>query len=810
MRFKIRRKVRKRNRGFTPKHGRALIVGAVGAAIACAAPAPGAAMPSRPLLEAFETARPGRQERGFQFDITPGMIDEVIARFEAITGTDVSWQIESIADLASPGVQGAFTTTGALEALLAGTDLAYERVSGDLFFLELSAPATSIDVAASLLSSEPASVKYTQPIRDIPQTITIIPSTLIEQQGATSLRDVLSNVPGITMAAGEGGQPAGDNLTVRGFSARNDIFIDGVRDLGTQSRDAFNLEQVEVAKGPGSAYTGRGSTGGSINLVTKIASLAEAFSGSVMLGNADTKRISADANLPVPALGERTGFRLNLMWSDSGVPGRDVVRNEKWGVAPTMTFGLNTPTELTLAYSHLDQDSISDYGIPWVPANNNVLVEHRDRPAPVPRNTFYGFRDRDFERMKADTATVSLRHQFTDAMSLAQQVRYGNSSRDSVATPPRFAGPDSTDINRGMRAWRTNDDVWNSQTHLLAGFDTGTIDHSFVTGLELSHETNARQNGRAPNVQTSLLDPDADEPFDLPAEYGDTGDVTGNTVAVYAFDTASLGERVDLTGGLRWERFDVNGFSRSLEPVEQVDTMHSLRGGVVYHPRENGSLYVSYSTALNPTLEGLNYSVGGGGAANLDPERTYALEAGTKWDTAGGRLLMSGSFFRVEKTNARTPGVLPDSPPEVLEGRQRSTGVELGATGTIMGNWVVFGAYTFMDAKIVESNDPSDIGQVFQNAPRHSGNVWSTFRIGDLEFGGGIRFVGERYGSNPDRRVDSYWTADLMASHPVHANVDLRLNVYNVNDAYYFDRIGGGHVVPGPGRAFTVNTAFRF
>ena len=333
-------------------------MGAMGTVVAYAAAAGTVQASTSPRwLASLETAPTAvSMQQVFDLDIAPELLDVVIDEFEAVTGVELELALGGIGRLPSPGVRGTYSPEDALE-------------------------------------------------------ITVIPSALIEEQGATTLREVLANVPGVTMAAGEGGQPAGDNLTVRGFSARNDITIDGVRDLGTQSRDAFNLEQVEVIKGPASAYSGRGSTGGSINLVSKTPSLERDFGSTVMLGNAD----------------------------------------------PPLAFGLNSATRFTLAYSYLDQDNISDYGIPWVRSIHELLVEHHDRPAPVPRSTFYGFGERDYERLKANTGTVLVEHDLGDGVGITQQVRFGRSSRGSLATPPRFAGNDTTDINRELRAWRTED-----------------------------------------------------------------------------------------------------------------------------------------------------------------------------------------------------------------------------------------------------------------------------------------------------------------------------------------------------------------
>src|SRR5688500_13838016 len=204
----------------------------------------------------------------------------------------------------------------------------------------------------------------------------------MEQQNVTTLRDVLRNVPGISYQAGEGGVPAGDNLSIRGFSARTDIFVDNVRDFGGYSRDPFNLEQVEVAKGPASSYAGRGSTGGSINLVSKRPTLDPFYAGSFGVGTEDYKRLTLDLNQPITGSPvDGTALRLNGMWTDSGVSDRDVVNNERWGIAPSVAFGLGTPTRLTLSYFHLEQDNIPDYGIPWVPANTNAFLRRYSNQA---------------------------------------------------------------------------------------------------------------------------------------------------------------------------------------------------------------------------------------------------------------------------------------------------------------------------------------------------------------------------------------------------------------------------------------------
>ena len=746
------------------------------------------------------------QQRPLQFDIPAGTLESVLTEFQKTSDIQVIIPNDAMRSLSSPGVVGRYSPEQALRAILSGTGVSYRFTDKKTVMLEIHAEAESVEIRDD---SRPvlSSTKYTQPILDTPQTITVISKEVIEEQGATTLRDVLRNVPGLTITAGEGGNPAGDNLTLRGFSARNDIFVDGVRDISPQSRDPFNLEQVDVVKGPGSAYTGRGSTGGSINLINKTPGIRRTLAGTFDLGTDHTRRATADVNLPI---GDSVAFRLNLLAHHSGVAGRDVVKFDRWGVAPSLTLGVGKPTRFTISYYKLKQDNISDYGIPWVPVTNNVLVDHRDRPAPVPRDTFYGLRDRDFEKLNSDLVTLRFEKDFNDGLSLRNQFRFANSSRDSIATPPRFASNNSTAINREFRSWQTEDRIWDNQTDFISHFSTGKIEHALVTGLNFARENNTRLTRTAPNMPTTLLNPNPDDVFTGPITVSPiVGDVTANSQAVYLFDTAKLGNKWELNGGLRWDRFDADGITTAGAPVSRVDRMLSTRAGVVFKPLSQGAVYASYGTSLNPSLEGLSYNT-----ANvvIDPEKTYTLEAGSKWDFFSGRVLLSGAIFRVEKLNARTPGILPGDPPQVLEGKQRVEGAELSVEGSITPAWRVLAGYTFLESRTVESNNPAEIGKEMVNTSPNSFNVWSTYTLrSGLHFGGGARFVDRRFGNTINTRlVDAYWTFDAMASYPISKHIDLKLNLYNLTDKFHFDRIGGGHIVPGPGRAAMLSTSFRF
>lgn len=768
-----------------------------------------------------------------QFQIPPGTLGEVLTAFEKMTG----WRVEipdNIKDIASPGVSGNYTEEQALKQILQNTGVVYTIISPNNIQLKLQGPAETVDVADE--NSTLSSPKYTEPLRDIPQTITVIDKETIEAQGATTLRDVLRNVPGLTVTAGEGGNVGGDNLTLRGFSARNDIYVDGSRDLSPQNRDPFNLEQVEVVKGPSSATTGRGSTGGTVNLVTKSPNLRPTYKFDFTGGTDKTKRITGDINIPLERLklGTQNAFRVNFVGHDSTYAGREDVRSSRYGIAPTLLLGLTKKTTLTLGYFFLGQENIQDYGIPFVPPTNRVLVAYQDRPAPVPRSNFYGYIDLNKEYLRSNLGTITLNHVFNDRMTLRNQFRYDHSTRDSIATPGRFNNDNSgTLLNREIKAWLTTDQTYDNQTDFTARFNTGFIEHSVVTGAEFVHENSRRFTRSAANGSTNLFNPNPRDVYPgiiytnpLP------GIVKADTQAVYAFDTLKLHPKFELSGGLRYERYNAEGdlppsislptatapviFGATRTRVDKTDNLFNVRLAAIYKPVQIGSFYASYGTSSNPSLSGLIYE--NATVTSLAPEKTRTLEAGTKWDLFDGRLLVTGAVFRVEKTNARTPQ--PDGTLQILDGKQRVDGIELGITGNITNRWNLLTGYTLLDSEIVESNGFTlvngvriyEVGRRFINTPRNSFNFWSTYRLPfNISVGGGTRFVDLRYANTINTRfVDSYWLVEATASYQITKHIDIRLNGYNLGNKYYFDRISGGHAVPGPGRSLLVSTGFRF
>jgi catecholate siderophore receptor len=747
------------------------------------------------------------------FDIKPGVLDIVLAEFERLSGLVVLVTDPGIRMIQSPGVSGTFTPLQALDRLLMGTSVrAMPSSTSNTVTLDMRGVNEFVEVSGRIASV--ASPKFTEPLRDIPQTINLIPQAVIQQQGATTLRDVLRNVVGITFQAGEGGVPAGDQLTIRGFSARTDMFIDGVRDFGGYSRDSFNLEQVEVAKGPSSAIAGRGSTGGAINQVSKAPYAARAYSASLGGGNADYKRATADINQP---LSQNAALRVNMLWTDAGVPGRNVVKNERWGIAPSVALGLDRPTRVTLSHLHLAQDNLPEYGLPWVPANTNPdLAQYANVAPPVSFENFYGLENRDYENTTTDVSTVQIDRTVSSGTTLRNLTRYGRNDRDSVITAPRFTSVNtSTALNRQLQSRDMVDTIVTNNSSLISRFGTGTVAHAVSAGFELARETSENFARSGPTAPTAdLFNPDSRQPYPGPiVRTGASTDGTADSVALYAFDTVSLTEQWELTGGLRWDRFAVGSESTAITgevtPFDRVDVMTSWRGGAVYKPRENGSFYLGYATAFNPSAEGLSLSAA---TVTLEPEKTRNFEIGTKWDVMGGRLSLNTAGFRTEKTNARTPGVNPGDPPTVLAGEQVVNGVELGASGRITNRWSVLSGYAYMRSDIEASNTPTELGNALALTPRHTLSLWTTFDVAQgVSVGGGAQYMDAVFRNATNTTlVPSYWLMNALASYQVNEHLTLRLNGQNLADKRYVDRIGGGHFIPGPGRQVMLSTDVGF
>jgi catecholate siderophore receptor len=761
-----------------------------------------------------QAAASTRDEPVRRFDIDGGPLDVVLRAFTQATGVAVPLPaVPGAGSISSPGVSGTFTIEQALNAILSGTSLSIRTIAADRATIEFRAASTSVDVTARAPVS--ISPKYTAPLVDTPQSIDVIPSRILAEQGVTTLRDAVRNVAGISLAAGEGGSQ-GDNLTIRGFTARSDIFIDGMRDFGSYYRDPFNQEEIQVLKGPSSVTFGRGSTGGVVNQASKTPHLTSAAAGTLTLGTDLTRRVTADIDRPLPGLGDGAAFRLNVMAHDAHVAGRDVAENRRFGLAPSLALGLGTATRSTISYFHQSANDTPDYGIPWLFAG----------PAPVDRAAYYGFEAANVLRTNVDIANVKVEHDVSDALSVANQTRYASYTRDAQITEAKIAAGvtpatplDAIAVTRNQIAVNSGESLLQEQFDATLRLRSGPVRHTIVAGVEAGRETSDPTRLAFTGVpDTSLLQPNEHEAFAGASTITSRVQTSALSAGAYVLDTASLGSRVDLIGGVRWDRFDAS-YAQSVEPASRfhrVDAMLSWRGAVVYKPLPSASVYFDYGTSFNPSAEALALSAS---TANTPPESNATYEIGSKWDLAN-RLSLRAAIFRTDKNNAREPD--PNNPLQnVLSGEQRVNGVEFEASGRLTDRWHVLSSYAFMDASVIKSAAyPAAVGAQLANVPRHSFNAWSTIDLPwRLQIGGGARFVGRRTASSTApldpatglvKALPGYWTISAMATRALTPRVGLQLNVENLGDTYYFDQLHPGHIVPGPGGSALLGLTFKF
>ena len=751
-----------------------------------------------------------------RFDIPAGSLDSVLAAFEQVTGFSVHISEEGIRSLSSPGVSGLYTPEQALQKLLANTDLTYRFTSATAVCLDLKSVATSVEVTTSVDELAMASPKFSEAPLDTPQTITAVPQKVMQQQGVTTLRDALRNVAGISLAAGEGGAQ-GDNLTIRGFTARNDLFIDGMRDFGSYYRDPFNTQEVEVLQGPSSVTFGRGSTGGVVNQATKTPGLTPFISGDVDFGTDLTRRVTLDIDQPLPSLAQGAAFRLNVMGDEGNVAGRDVAENRRFGIAPSLVLGLGTSTRWTFSYFHQNADDIPDYGLPWL----------FNGPPSVDRTNYYGFKNGNYLRTYDDIGTAKVEHDVNSHVTLRDQVRYANYVRDVLITEAQvpagttLATPlSSIAVTRHEIGVNSVESFLDEQLDMTAHFETGFIRHDVVTGIEAGRETSDPTRPTWTNVPTTnLLNPDPDQALTGRAKITSIVNTTSITAAAYVLDTMKLDKHWDLTGGIRWDRFDTN-YSQKVAPVSafnRVDEMPSWRAAIVYKPVSIGSIYFDAGTSFNPSAESLSLSAS---TASLPPEKNKTYEFGSKWDFPNSRLSLRAALFQTEKLNAREPD--PTDPLlNVLAGTQRVRGAQLDVRAHLTNRWDLLGSYAYLDAKLISSQYyPAAIGAQLANVPRNTFNFWSTYRLPwRWETGFGGNYVSSRTASSTApfdpvtglvKEVPGYWVFNAMASHRLTEHIDLQVNVNNIANRYYYDELHPAHIVLGPGRSALIGLKFKF
>ncbi|GGL47528.1 TonB-dependent receptor [Pseudomonas brenneri] len=648
-----------------------------------------------------------------------------------------------------------------------------------------------------------ASSKYVAPLLDTPQTITVVSPKVIQEQQALSLRQVLSNVSGITFNAGEGGGGSGDSINIRGFSANSNIQIDGLRDSAQTSRtDTFNVEQVEVIKGPNSVFGGAGTTGGSINIISKQPQ-DQAFTrlgGSI--GTDNYYRLTLDTNQPLEGVGDNSAVRLNLMGHQNDVAGREEIDRERWGIAPSLRLGFNESTSLTLSAFHQVDDNLPDYGVPALDGK---------RLSGVDRDAYFGWKNLDKEKFEQSAFTANFEHDFNDNLRLQNLTRYSRTDRDTIVSASHVntgGVPAGRYRPAGPQAYGRDaiTEMWINQTNLISNFQLAGMRHDLVTGVEISRETLDLKTYNH-GLGTSLYPGNGYDLGNPPGHW--SGPVNKTTSgytetkltdkALYLFDSIALHEQWDLNLGLRYDKIEgrANGYTGThvqTSSLSSTDEKLSARTGLVYKPTENGRFYVAWGNSFNPSAENLASNGGGLSAAteNLAPEKNETWELGTKWELLDKRVELDAALFRVEKTNARE--TMSDGSTQ-LAGKQRVQGFELGVTGRVTELWDVFANYTFLDSETLDAaNTPAGNdrkGQALGNTPPHSFNLWTTYELpAGWSVGYGARYASKRnVTSSTTAKLDAFWVHNAMVGYQVNDDLELQLNVNNLFNKDYVERV---------------------
>lgn len=596
--------------------------------------------------------------------------------------------------------------------------------------------------------------KQVAPLLDTPRSIIVLPSEIIEQTGSNSLQDALRTVPGITFGAAEGGNPIGDRPFIRGFDSQGSIYLDGVRDLGAQSREVFAVDSVQIVRGSDSTLGGRGSAGGSINVVSKLPQLDTFARASASYGEADYKRVTADVNAKVA---DTVAVRITGLWHEQDVAGRDSIYSRRWGVAPSVTIGLGTPTRLTASYYYLESHDLPDAGIPYLntlanaPGTGTIHV----RPAIgtvtlangttgyVDRSTFYGLANRDFRDTTTNQAMLRGEHDF-GGVTLRNTARYSNTKQSYIYTQPDDSQGNVYATGNVWRRANTRDGYYESlidQTDLYGTLHTGSVEHSFSVGTEFAWEKARRGTllvttdprcttaGIARFNCTSLFNPNPNDPWVNSVSATDTtatpivpsAETTrtqndSTTQAVYGYDSITLLPQLILNLGARYDRFKsvATAAGATQVRVERTDTLFNWQAGLVLKPTPNTSLYASYATAATPpnsllgegrednALPATTVVVNGPNATLLDslkPQKTKSYEVGAKANVLNERLALTAAVFQTDIANARVTG---ENNTVEFVGETRIRGIEVSATGTILPGWTVFGGYTHIDPKIID------------------------------------------------------------------------------------------------------------
>lgn len=677
---------------------------------------------------------------------------------------------------------------------------------------------------------------------DAPQIINIIDGETLAEQGVTSLEQALRNVPGITTQIGEGGVMSGDQFFIRGLSAKNDIFTDGLRDFGVFTRDSFNYGQVEVFKGPSASAFGRGAAGGGINTTSKTPYGESGGNATVSIGDAEYGRATADWN---QALGDGVAVRIAAMVHHNENNNRDQVYSDRWGVAPSIGFGLDGDTSITVAYLHQDEEKLPDYGIPTTTATATVDATPISELGVDPKN-YYGFAG-DVDETVVDTITARLRHVVNDWVTVTSDTKYGYYQRYSQFTPTTCNAVCTTNLLDGNPATIPlggvggpapyEQDTSGIQNITTAAINAplGALKNELLVGVDASWQENDRNTFTyvSRDATKDLLNPQlGNNPV-----IGGVSNVrftNAKDVSVFASDRLWFTDEWSVTVGLRQSYYEVDqtitNVAASTCSGVAVGAGFACRTGsntefftpqvgVIFEPTPSQMWYVSYSSSAKPpgvsvangdTIAG-GATPGAVGTQDLEPEENTNFEIGGRMGLFGDRVQLQGAVFQTKKDNAKEE----DAGGNVLlrsGDSQEITGLELGIAGAITDQWSMNANYTYLDTETTDCSPTApalvcaNTGNRIAFTPEHAASLWTTYNftggLAGLEVGGGLTYQDDVFLNVGNNAVaPGYTTLDGLISYGFD-RFTISLNAYNLTDELYYAQVHGNRVTPGQGRTF--------
>jgi catecholate siderophore receptor len=743
----------------------------------------------------------------YRFDIAPGPLDEAVREFRQVTGATVVVANGARLDgISTTGVSGIYAADEALTRLLEGTGLTARVTAAETFTLDVQGLSEQVEVtgdAGYRADTIDTATRTFVPLRDVPQAITVVTRATIADQSMQSLGDVLQYVPGVGTAQGEGNR---DTAVFRGTSSTSDFYVDGLRDDVQYYRDLYNVERVEVLKGPNAMIFGRGGAGGVINRSTRQADWGREREVVLQAGAFDNRRATLDIG---DRFGNATAARATAVYENSGSH-RDGVSVERYGLNPTVAFALGPNAFLRGGYEYFHDERTADRGVPsW-----------GERPFSTDPSAFFGDPEASTSRATVNAATVGFEQRFDGNLALKNRTRLASYQKVYQNVYPGGAvSADGATLPLAAYNNATGRQNLFSQIDLTAQGRTGALRHVVLVGAEFGRQDtdNLRQTGYFASGATTLRVPVDHAVVRVPVTYRPAPTDADNSgvawvAAVYAQDQVELSSHVDAIVGLRLDSLHVDVTNRRTgEQFASRDHLVSPRAGVIVKPREPMSIYASYSLAYVPRAGEQLASLTLSNQA-LAPEQFRNYEVGAKWDvrpTFG----VSAAIYRLDRKNVVVPDPVDPTRSMLVDG-QRTSGVELGASGLVTRDWRVTAAYAYQRGVLSSTlSAAARAGATLAQVPRHTFSLWSRYDF-SRRWGTGLGIVhrGEMFTSTDNTVVvPSFVRLDAAVFCSLSRRVQAQVNVENLLDArYYASAHNNFNITPGPPAAARASLTARF